>query len=35
MPELSQTWGYPMALGLMAASVAAPFIYFKRKGWLG
>jgi magnesium transporter len=34
MPELGQPWGYPMALGLMAASVAAPFIYFRRKGWL-
>jgi magnesium transporter len=34
MPELDHTWGYPMALGLMAASVAAPFIYFHRKGWL-
>ncbi len=34
MPELSQTWGYPFALGLMLVSVAAPFLYFKRKGWL-
>ncbi|MBA4342619.1 MAG: magnesium and cobalt transport protein CorA [Methylibium sp.] len=34
MPELDQSWGYPLALGLMAASVAAPFIYFRRKGWL-
>jgi magnesium transporter len=34
MPELEQPWGYPFALGLMAASVAAPFIYFRRKGWL-
>ena len=34
MPELDQAWGYPLALGLMAASVAAPFIYFRRKGWL-
>jgi magnesium transporter len=34
MPELDQTWGYPFALGLMVASVAAPFIYFRRKGWL-
>ncbi len=34
MPELRQPWGYPMALGLMVASVAAPFIYFRRKGWL-
>ncbi|MBB4842858.1 magnesium transporter [Paucibacter oligotrophus] len=34
MPELEQAWGYPFALGLMLASVAAPFIYFRRKGWL-
>jgi magnesium transporter len=34
MPELDQTWGYPFALVLMLASVAAPFIYFRRKGWL-
>jgi magnesium transporter len=34
MPELRQTWGYPLALGLMLASVAAPFVYFRRKGWL-
>ncbi|MCW5634258.1 MAG: magnesium/cobalt transporter CorA [Rubrivivax sp.] len=34
MPELDQTWGYPFALALMVASVAAPFLYFRRKGWL-
>ena len=34
MPELDQAWGYPFALALMAASVAAPFLYFRRKGWL-
>ncbi|MFO1326082.1 MAG: magnesium/cobalt transporter CorA [Rubrivivax sp.] len=34
MPELEQPWGYPFALALMLASVAAPFIYFRRKGWL-
>ena len=34
MPELDQTWGYPFALALMAASVVAPFVYFRRKGWL-
>ena len=34
MPELDKTWGYPLALALMLASVAAPFIYFRRKGWL-
>ncbi len=34
MPELQWEYGYPFALGLMLASVAAPFIYFRRKGWL-
>jgi magnesium transporter len=34
MPELDWQAGYPFALGLMVASVAAPFIYFRRKGWL-
>ena len=34
LPELDQAWGYPFAIALMVASVAAPFIYFRRKGWL-
>ena len=34
MPELQWQFGYPFALALMLASVAAPFIFFKRKGWL-
>ncbi len=34
MPELEWAHGYMYALGLMLASVAAPFIYFRRKGWL-
>jgi magnesium transporter len=34
MPELEWAQGYMYALGLMLASVAAPFIYFRRKGWL-
>ncbi|MBN8504547.1 MAG: magnesium/cobalt transporter CorA [Burkholderiales bacterium] len=34
MPELSQRWGYPFALGLMLVSVIAPFVFFKRKGYL-
>jgi magnesium transporter len=34
MPELEWLLGYPFALLLMVASVAAPFIYFRRKGWL-
>jgi magnesium transporter len=34
MPELGEPWGYPMALGLMVASVAATFAVFKWKRWL-
>jgi magnesium transporter len=34
MPELDHPWGYPFALALMVASVAAPLIYFRRKGWM-
>jgi magnesium transporter len=34
MPELGWSLGYPYALVLMLMSVAAPFIYFRRKGWL-
>jgi magnesium transporter len=34
MPELDKPWGYPLALLLMGASVVAPFVYFRRKGWL-
>jgi magnesium transporter len=34
MPELDQTWGYPLSLALMVLSVVTPFVYFRRKGWL-
>ncbi|MDH5204333.1 MAG: magnesium/cobalt transporter CorA [Hylemonella sp.] len=34
MPELSQKWGYPFALGLMIASALFPMWYFRRRGWL-
>jgi len=34
MPELEWAAGYPFALALMLASVAAPIVYFSRKGWL-
>jgi len=34
MPELNWRYGYAFAISLMVASVAAPFIYFRRKGWL-
>jgi magnesium transporter len=34
MPELTWPWGYPMALGLMAATAVGPYLWFRRKGWL-
>ena len=34
MPELDETWGYPMAVGLMIASAALSYLYFKWKKWL-
>jgi magnesium transporter len=34
IPELDWRYGYAYALALMVASVAAPFIFFRRKGWL-
>ena len=34
MPELEWFWGYPFALGLMAAIAVGMLFYFKRKGWL-
>ncbi len=34
MPELGQTWGYPMAIVLMVASAVVPMWYFRRRGWL-
>ena len=34
MTELHWKYGYFFAIGLMVASVTAPFIYFRRKGWL-
>jgi magnesium transporter len=34
IPELEWQYGYPFAICVMIASVAAPFIYFRRKGWL-
>jgi magnesium transporter len=35
MPELKWAWGYPFALGLMAATAVGMLIYFWRRGWLG
>jgi magnesium transporter len=34
MPELHQPWGYPAALGAMAASSVILYIVFKKRGWL-
>ena len=34
MPELSWTWGYPLSLVSMMVAGLAPYVYFKRKGWL-
>lgn len=34
MPELAWAEGYPIALGLMAASVVAALVFFRARGWL-
>ncbi len=34
MPELSQTYGYPVALVMIIISAVLPLYIFKRKGWL-
>lgn len=34
MPELQSAWGYPVSLGLMLASAAGTFLFFKWKKWL-
>jgi magnesium transporter len=34
MPELSQPWGYPYALGLMLASAIGTYAFFRWKNWL-
>jgi magnesium transporter len=34
MPELQWAWGYPLAIALMVVSGIAPYLLFKRKGWL-
>ena len=34
MPELAQRWGYPASLALMVVAAIAPYLYFKRRGWL-
>lgn len=35
MPELNWYWGYPFALGLMAATAIGLLVYFWRRGWFG
>lgn len=34
MPELSWTFGYPAAIGLMIGAAILPYVYFKYRGWL-
>jgi magnesium transporter len=34
IPELSWSFGYPLAIGLMIVSAILPYTFFKRKGWL-
>lgn len=34
MPELHWAYGYPFALGIMAAIVIVMLLWFRRKGWL-
>jgi magnesium transporter len=34
MPELGKPWGYPVALGLMAAVAVGMLFWFRRKRWL-
>ncbi|MDL5154381.1 magnesium/cobalt transporter CorA [Actinomycetospora termitidis] len=34
MPELSWTYGYPFALGLMVAAAVVLYVVFKSRGWL-
>jgi magnesium transporter len=33
-PELQWHYGYHLAIGMMIVSMALPYLYFKRKGWL-
>jgi magnesium transporter len=34
MPELDETWAYPIALVIIIISGILPYVYFKRRGWL-
>ena len=35
MPELQWRYGYPFALGLMAATTTVLLFWFRRRGWIG
>jgi magnesium transporter len=35
MPELHKSWGYPVALALMAGVAAGMLLYFRYRGWIG
>ncbi|MBM9595652.1 magnesium transporter CorA family protein [Roseitranquillus sediminis] len=34
MPELDWRFGYPLALLVMVGSMIAPYLFFKKKGWI-
>ncbi len=34
MPELTWSFGYPIAVGAMVLAAVIPYWYFKRRGWL-
>jgi magnesium transporter len=34
MPELKWLFGYPMAMTLIVISAVAPYLYFKKRGWI-
>ena len=34
MPEIDETWAYPVALVVIIISGILPYVYFKRRGWL-
>jgi magnesium transporter len=35
MPELHKSWGYPLALALMAGVAVGMLLYFRYRGWIG
>jgi len=34
MPELTWSFGYPMAIALVVVSGVIPLVWFKRRGWM-